>query len=245
MRIPRIYTQQALAEEQIIELEAQASQHLAKALRLKEGHPIILFNGEGGEFKAEITSVSKKHVVAKCLQFASIDIESPLQIHLVIALSKGDKMEMIVQKATELGVCSIIPVLSERSDVKLNAERREKKQRQWQQIAISACEQSGRNYVPQVEAIQGLDNCLSQIQQGLIAIFHTIGGEPLSRISKQQLERGLYCCFGSEGGFTEEEVKQVLSQGGKSLTLGHRILRAETAPIAVMGAAQALWGDWL
>ena len=243
MRIPRIYSPQPLAENQTIQLEEQASNHLIKALRLKEQHPIILFNGLGGCYTAIISNAHKKHAEISLLEFQDKNLSSPLQSHIAIGLSKGDKLELIIQKATELGVNSISPIMTDHSDVKMTDERAEKKLRQWQQITISACEQSGRNILPLIKPVQSFSNWISTLanHSDTIALFHTSGGTKLSELQKPQT---LHLCFGPEGGFSENEITEAKQNNSEILTLGQRILRAETAPIASLGAAQTLWGDW-
>ncbi|MCK5880410.1 MAG: 16S rRNA (uracil(1498)-N(3))-methyltransferase [Sinobacterium sp.] len=243
MRIPRIYTPQTLAEQQTIVLEEQASNHLIKVLRLQEQHPIILFNGEAGCYTAHISLAHKKHAEITLLEYQNQDLSSPLDTHIAIGLSKGDKLELIIQKATELGVNSISPIMTEHSDVKMNKERAEKKLKQWQQIAISACEQSGRNILPIINPVQSFDDWIHSTTNSkqTVAFFHTQGGSKLSALDKPE---GLHLCFGPEGGFSEHEIEQAKKHNSKLLTLGPRILRAETAPIACLGAAQTLWGDW-
>ena len=243
MRIPRIYTPQSLSPHQTLQLEEQASNHLIKVLRLKEQHPIILFNGQGGCYQAEISTAHKKHTEIRLLDFQADNLSSPLNSHIAIGLSKGDKLELIIQKATELGVNSISPIMTEHSDVKMSSERAEKKLRQWQHIAISACEQSGRNIIPTINPVQAFTTWLDTAKNNeeTIALFHTQGGTKLSTLEKPST---LHLCFGPEGGFSESEVQQATNYNSKVLTLGQRILRAETAPIASLGAAQTLWGDW-
>ncbi|NRA41934.1 MAG: 16S rRNA (uracil(1498)-N(3))-methyltransferase [Pseudomonadales bacterium] len=246
MRIPRIYTDQVLQEGEVITLEEQASQHLSRVLRLNEGHPIELFNGQGGSFQAHITTLQKKQVQVRCLDFQADNSHSRLKLHLLIALSKGDKMELIIQKATELGVDTISPIITSNSDVKINTERQAKKLRQWQHVAISACEQSGRNRLPSINPINTFSDSLKTLDQGQILMFHPRAGSTLSNLFGQQstLPNTLYCCFGSEGGFTEQEVVAAEAVGGLNITLDGHVLRAETAPIAVCGAIKALAGEW-
>ncbi len=242
MRIPRIYTPQALTANSIITLEEQASHHLIKVLRLSTNHPITLFNGKGGCYSAHIETPHKKAAAIRVLEFTDSNLDSPLATHIAIGLSKGDKLELIIQKATELGVHSISPITSQHSDVKMNQERADKKLRQWQHIAISACEQSGRNTVPTIHPVQSYAQWVSNINPSdTVALFHTRGGKKLSELEQPN---NLHLCFGPEGGFSEAEVAALTSKHHQVLTLGRRILRAETAPIACLGAVQVMWGDW-
>lgn len=148
MRIPRLYVNAALTSGSTLALDAEASRYLAGVLRMEAGRPLTVFNGHGGEYQASIAVVSKKAVTLSIGAFNAIENESPLAIHLGIGLSKGDRFEWVIQKATELGVTHITPLVTSRSEVKLNTERADKKLAHWQQIAISACEQCQRNRVP-------------------------------------------------------------------------------------------------
>ena len=227
MRIPRIYTQQALTLNAEIQLEEQASNHLAKVLRMQEGRELILFNGQGGEYSAVITSIKKKAVLATLNSFTEINQQSPLATELGIAISKGDRMEWLIQKATELGIHSISPLQSENSQLKLNAERMQKKQQQWQQIAISACEQCGRNIVPTVNAIQPLDQWLATVEAEKKLVLHhrsettLTGNKPAS----------VALLIGPEGGLSAAEISHAQKHDFQALTLGPRVLRTETAPL--------------
>lgn len=240
MRIPRIYTPQVLNLGACIDLEPQASIHLSKVLRFSEGDAVIVFNGQGGQFQSNIVSISKKHVALELVEFQDISLESPLACHIAVCLSKGDKVDWIVQKATELGVLSITPMLSERCDIKLNAERFAKKQKQWQAIAVSACEQSGRNTVPEVKALTKLIDWFEVDATKIIC--EPQADEKFSEFAGAQ-HQPLHFAFGPEGGFSEQELKQAEVKGATLLRFGPRVLRAETAPIAVLSAAQVLWGD--
>ena len=152
MRIPRIFTGQDITAGVTVQLEAGASQHLSRALRLNVGDSLCLFNGSGREWPCQITSIDKKHVSVMPAEPLVRDLESPLTIHLGIAISRGDRMDMVIQKSTELGVTAITPILTERTEVKLKGEREQKKLQHWRQITISACEQSGRNTLPELHS---------------------------------------------------------------------------------------------
>lgn len=243
MRTPRIYTPQILQLSEPITLEEQASHHLIRVLRLQEQHPVIVFNGQGGFFQGKISIAHKKHTQVTLTHFQTNNANSCFLSHIAIGLSKADKLELIIQKATELGVESISPITTDHSDVKMNSERAEKKYRQWQQIAIGACEQSARNLLPIIQPIQSYADWLSNtLNRGdEIGLFHTEGG---SRLSSLQKPAALHLCFGPEGGFSNDEVALARNNSCHILTLGERILRAETAPIATLGAVQTLWGDW-
>ena len=150
MRIPRIYTQQALATDQELQLDDSASRHVCQVLRLSDGDKLVLFNGDGFRYPAHIVSADKKKALVRVDDCDNASTESPFAIHLGIALSKGDRFDWVLQKATELGVAAITPLQTQRVDVKLNRERAQKKQRHWQQVIVSACEQCGRNRLPEL-----------------------------------------------------------------------------------------------
>jgi 16S rRNA (uracil1498-N3)-methyltransferase len=240
MRSTRIYTPQALSLNTTLELEQQASQHLGKVLRAKVGDDVLLFNGQGGEFVGRITSITKQAVAVELHLFIDSDNESPLSIHLGICISKGDRMDFVMQKATELGVSEITPLLSERSQIKRNKEALAKKLRHWRQIVVSACEQSGRHYVPQVNDVKistdWFIHCESQVKLIL---------DPFCDNYTQSSERtnSVALAIGPEGGFSEREISQARASNFNGLKLGPRILRTETAPIAAIALCQTKWGD--
>lgn len=240
MRIPRIYTGQALQAESTFELESGPSQHIARALRMQVGDALVLFDGRGGEYPATITSLSKKHVSVSIGPYREQDVESPLSIHLGIAVSRGERMDWVVQKATELGVTEITPLFSERTEVKLKGERADKKLRHWQQIAISACEQCGRNRVPPIQPLGGLDQWLGSVQAQRKFVLHH-RSDPQADAGEAPTSIALL--VGPEGGLSAEEIGAAESAGFLPLRLGPRVMRTETAPLAALAILQARWGD--
>ncbi|QFU77597.1 16S rRNA (uracil(1498)-N(3))-methyltransferase [Halioglobus maricola] len=240
MRIPRIYTRQALQPNSEIELEPGPSQHLARALRMQIDHQLILFDGTGGQYPASITAVGKKQVAVKTGAFDDRDVESPLSIHLGIAISRGDRMDWVVQKATELGVDRITPLLTERTEMKLKGERAEKKINHWQQIAISACEQCGRNIVPDIEPLSVCGNWVSSVQaETKLVLHHRADNIPAGSSAPENIA----LLIGPEGGLSADEIAAAESVGFLSLRLGPRVLRTETAPLAAITILQSRWGD--
>lgn len=240
MRIPRIYTQQQLSEGADIELEPGPSQHLARALRMVAGDSLRLFNGAGGEFNATIGEIGKRGVAVRVGSLLATSAESPLYVHLGIAVSRGERMDFVVQKATELGVSEITPLFTERTEVKLSAERAAKKHRHWNQVAISACEQCGRNVLPTVNPVADLASWLqvTEAEQKLVLHHRTdrvleSSGAPTS----------LALLVGPEGGLSGGEINSAERAGYKGLSLGPRVLRTETAPLAAIAIIQARWGD--
>lgn len=239
MRKPRIYTAQPLDGQRHIELEAAPSQHLSRALRKSTGDQLVLFNGDGGEYDAIIHQVEKKSVVVELLEQRNTTVESPLQIHLGIGVSRGERMDWVVQKATELGVASLAPLLTERSEVKLGGERAAKKVRHWQHIAISACEQCGRNRVPVVQPLTDLSAWLNTVEADCKLVLHHRAQE----IATTARPPSVALLIGPEGGLSDGEIRCAEEAGFQSLALGPRVLRTETAPLAAIAILQAHWGD--
>lgn len=244
MRIPRIFTELTLSRESTAILDGSAARHISSALRMKAGQEITLFNGQGGEYAAELTEVGKNKVAAKVVEYRDIDRESPLKVHLAIGVSRGERMDLIVQKATELGATEITPLFTERTEVKLNGERLEKKIRHWQQIAISACEQCQRNLVPVINSPTTLDQWLHLSEQTdadkLKLVLHH---RTEKRLSEHQAMSNICLLVGPEGGLGEREIEAAVADGFQPLALGPRVMRTETAPLAAISIMQSLWGD--
>lgn len=240
MRIPRIYTGQELQANADLVLEPGPSQHLSRVLRMKVGDHLVLFNGSGGQYPATISAIDRKSVVVACAALEEVECESPLHLQLGIAVSRGERMDWVVQKATELGVACIAPLVSERTEVKLGAERGEKKLRHWQQVVTSACEQCGRNRLPQVLPPQPLEHWLQAVQADIrLVLHHTAGNtDPGSSVPTS-----VALLVGPEGGLSETEIRVAGLAGFKSLQLGPRVLRTETAPLAAIAILQSRWGD--
>ena len=241
MREIRIYQSGAYQSGQLLELSPEAGQHVAVVLRMQPGDPLTLFNGENSEFEAIIDKVKKKQVLVSLGAEKKISRESPLSIHLAQAISKGERMEWVMQKATELGVTSITPLITDRSVVKLDKERMAKKVHQWQSIVIAACEQSGRNRVPTVHYPIDLERFVQSVQADLKLIVHPAGNKTWRDYPLVQSEMAML--IGPEGGFSEEEVHFACEQGFLPLSLGPRILRTETAAISALTVLQAVCGD--
>jgi len=241
MRIPRLYTPQALSSNSLIDLDENSSRHLISVLRMSAGQQVILFNGQGGEYSGELSNVRKNAASVSISKFINSDRESPLKVHLALGVSRGDRMDWIVQKATELGVSSITPLFTERTEVKLNAERLEKKTRHWQQIAISACEQCQRTLIPIVSPAIPLPQWVAVDNDSLKLVLHHRADKRLSELSNNNNLVSLL--VGPEGGLSNSEIDLSLNHGFKPLALGPRVLRTETAPLAALSIVQSLWGD--
>ncbi len=240
MRIPRFYYDHDLATGVTLTLNEKASRYLVSVLRMQPGRPCIVFNGQGGEYAAILTHAGKKQAEVLLGEFNDINNESPLKIHLGIAISRGDRMDWVVQKATELGVHRITPLFTERTEVKLKGERLDKKLEHWQQIAISACEQSQRNQLPTIDMPTTFSEWVSSVEADRKLVLHHRTEQRL------QSETGVdSCCLliGPEGGLSETEIELALSENFQALSLGPRVLRTETAPISALTLVQFLWGD--
>ena len=241
MRIPRVFTTEQLDVGGLIELDKGPARHLTSVLRMKAGQAFILFNGQGGEFSAELVQAKKDGATAKITGFTGADRESPLQLHLGIGISRGERMDWIIQKATELGISQISPVFSARCEVKLSGERLDKRIKHWQQIAISACEQSQRNSVPTINRAVNLEQWVSSCDSSLKLVLHHRTEKRLQEMVNTDNSIGIL--VGPEGGLSEIEIEQAMAQNFQSLAMGPRVLRTETAPLAAISIIQSIWGD--
>lgn len=243
MRLNRFYSSTPLASNSEVELDATAARHVATVLRLKTGSPLILFDGRGGEYRAELLR-GGKHPTVRLLQHQAIERESPLDITLVQGIAKGEKMDYLVQKAVELGVTRIVPLASEHGVVRLkDAARAEKKRQHWQAVAISACEQCGRNRVPVIEPVTALPAYLASQPTGLRLLLDPDAGENLTT-RQAGTPRTLVALVGPEGGLSDNELEFARRAGFGGVRIGPRILRTETAGLALLAAVQTLWGDY-
>lgn len=240
----RFYNNSPLAINATAILSESAAAHAIKALRLSVGDNIMLFNGDGFDYSCTLIEVKKNAATAQVNGAQQIDSESPLSIKLLQGISSGDRMDFTIQKAVELGVKEIQPINTQRSVVKLNAERAEKRTEHWQNIAISACEQSGRAVVPKVLAPIALDKWLSQNPQSndTRILLNPVGATRLAEITTPTAD--IQLLIGAEGGLSPAEITLAGSQGFQSIVLGPRILRTETAALTAISAMQALWGDY-
>lgn len=246
MRIPRIHTDQALPDTLTcaseIELSGTAANHVGRVLRMTPGRELKVFNGhQQGYFQATVVAVSKKNVTVKLSKFIGTDLESPLRIHLGQAISKGDRMDFTIQKAVELGVSSITPLWTSRCDVKLSGDRLEKKHQHWQQVAISACEQSGRDYVPTINAPQKLEAWLETTKDSVRWVLDPRGH--VEETHDGQVESASLL-VGPEGGLTDEEIQQAVQKSFVAKLIGPRVLRTETAALTAITLLQSQWGDF-
>ncbi len=262
MRIPTIFTEISLdastetsiktsndAIEQAaisgyeLELTANAAHHVANVLRMKAGDALKLFNGNGCFYHARIFSCSKKSVSVKIESIEHVQRESPLHTHLGQVMSRGDRMDFAIQKSTELGVNEITPLISERCELKLNADREHKRREHWQQVAISAAEQCGRATVPIIHPVSTLQDWIDKhASQGLSLVFHHRDTQTLTAI--QNRPELVNLLIGPEGGLSESEIELARNAGFIACTFGPRVMRTETAPVACLSVLQWLWGDF-
>jgi 16S rRNA (uracil1498-N3)-methyltransferase len=242
MRKPRIHTTADLRENSQVQLQGAAGHYLSRVLRRGVGDRVYLFNGRGGEYEAQILSIVHGNTELEVFQRRAGECESPLAVHLGLAVSRGERMDWAVQKATELGVDNLTPLRSEHGEVKLSAQRSDKKRRHWQQIAISACEQCGRNTIPTIQPCQPLDHWL-QGEPVDLALVLAAGGKPMGHWSTAT-PASLKLLIGPEGGLSDKELDRAAAAGFETAALGPRILRTETAPVAALSLAQYLWGDY-
>lgn len=242
MTFPRFFCPGPLVPGAVLALPEGAAAHAARVLRLAAGDALTLFDGRGGEYAARIAAVRKAAVDAEVLAFRERECESPLAIRLVQALQAGDKMDLTVQKAVELGVSAIQPVASRRSVVRLDGERAVRRVAHWQGVAASACEQCGRNRVPEVAAIEPLDRWLARPAEAPLRLMLS----PEAGLTLQALPpaRSLELLIGAEGGLDPREVAMAEAAGFVGVRLGPRVLRTETAGLAALAAIQTLWGDF-
>jgi len=243
MALTRLFIKEQLSPGQQLQLNAEQARYIGKVLRLRVGDALTVFNGQGGEFTATADAIGKNSAVLLIGEQSEVTTESPLKVHLVQGVSRGDRMDLVVQKATELGVKRISPVLTEYGVVKLDAVRAAKRRNHWQGIAESACEQSGRTRPPLVDEPMGLNAWFGArtkeadtdliLRPGATAALTSLS-EPVTKVC---------LLIGPEGGFSDTEYEDAEVAGFSSVSLGPRILRTETAAIAAIAIMQSLWGD--
>ncbi len=238
----RIHTQQNLRDGAQISLEKQPARHLVRVLRRRIGDPVVLFNGDGREHTGAIIDCrGPDHCTVHLTATRIPAVESPLAITLVQAIGRGERMDWSIQKACELGVAGILPVFTERTEVKLAGERADKRLTHWQGVAVAACEQSGRVRVPDIDAPVPLTAAQFKVSPRFYL-------DPAAGLSPNVIERPdprqALIAIGPEGGFSEHEIAWLDRQGFRGLRLGPRVLRTETAGPAAIAVLQSLFGDW-
>ncbi|REF26512.1 16S rRNA m(3)U-1498 methyltransferase [Xenorhabdus cabanillasii] len=241
MRIPRIYHPESLIVGTIINLSDDAANHVGRVLRMSNGQQLQLFDGSNQIFDAEITEASKKAVKVRILEGKLSNRESPLDLHLGQVMSRGEKMEFTIQKSVELGVNTITPLLSERCGMKLDAERLEKKLQQWRKIAISACEQCGRNQIPEIRPVMSLETWCAENDSSLKLNLHPRASQSINTLPLPVKKVRLL--IGPEGGLSAEEIEMTANHQFTDILLGPRVLRTETAALTAITALQVRFGD--
>ena len=256
MPTPRFYFPEKLALGAIVTLPENAAIHACRALRLQVGDAATLFNGDGYDYGCEVLFIKKNTVTAKVKTLNRVDNESPLKVTLAQAISSGDRMDFTIQKAVEMGVTAIQPIASQRSVVKLTRERADKRREHWQNVVISACEQSGRAIIPEVFPPLSLANWLGTLTpspqrgegsgEGKAPLKLSLSPTATQTLHDLSKPTGEVCLLiGAEGGLTPEEVDLAASQNFIAVRLGKRILRTETAALAALATMQTLWGDYM
>ena len=249
MRVSRLYTPTSLATGKFIELDDDNGHYVRTVLRLKKDAPIILFNGHGGEYVCTVAEVSRKTVLIAVEQWVERSVESPLQVTLGLGISRGDRMDLTVQKAVELGVNRIVPLLTERCVVQFKGEKKSQRLLHWQKIVQHAAEQSGRTTLPALLEAEQLQNWATN-QQGLKVFLDPYSETTLTQLKPETMKAGpehsrsVTLLTGPEGGFSNQERDLAKASGFIPVRLGRRILRTETASLAALSAVQLLWGDF-
>ena len=243
MRTVRSFIDLPLQPEQELALPETITNHVVRVLRLQAGEVFHLFNGDGFDYAAEILTLEKRGARVRVTARLPVATESPLRIHLYQSIARGEKMDLILQKATELGVHAFTPIVSDRTEVKLDGERSDKKRWHWQGVVRSACEQSGRARVPEVNEPVAIHR-LAPADGARQAFYLQPGASRRIADLSPEIERELALAIGPEGGFSARDTHLLRTAGFDGLGLGPRILRTETAGIALVAALQSRFGDW-
>jgi 16S rRNA (uracil1498-N3)-methyltransferase len=242
VRLSRVFTEAPLASGANVTLSGSAANHVNRVLRLRVGETLTLFNGSGGEFAARIEAFTGSTVTVAVGEARAVERESPLVLTLAQGVSRGERMDLVMQKATELGVTRLVPVLTERSVVRLDASQAERKLAHWRAIAIGACEQSGRNRPPEVSPPQPLGEFLRAGGASDTKLLLA----PAAQLRLPQIARpvtAVTVLIGPEGGLTHEEQERALAAGFVGVRLGPRVLRTETAALTALALLQQEFGD--
>ena len=243
MRMIRAYVDLPLAPGARVALPESAAAHLTRVLRLREGDACVLFNGDGHDYDARLVSLGKRETLAEIGDARTVDNESPLRIVLLQGIARGEKMDLILQKATELGVARIVPVDAERTEVRLDAARLEKRLAHWRSVVASACEQSGRARIPDVMPPRGLAEAAHALHADTLKLTLDPFGEHRFDTLSPVNVAGIVIGIGPEGGWSEKDRIILRTHGFSGLRLGPRVLRTETAGLAAIAALQAKFGD--
>lgn len=243
MSITRLFVVSDLRPGQQLQLDAEQTRYIGRVLRLRVGDSVTVFNGQGGEFTATAESIKKNSAVLLIGEQSDAATESPLKVHLVQSISRGDRMDFVVQKATELGVKRITPVLSEYGVIKLDADRAARRRDHWQGVAASACEQSGRTRPPLVDEPMRLNAWFGARTKEADSDLILQPGAATALTSLPAPDTKICLLIGPEGGFSDTEYEDAKIAGFAAVSLGPRIMRTETAALAALAVMQSMWGD--
>jgi 16S rRNA (uracil1498-N3)-methyltransferase len=241
---PRFYCPPALADAVQINLSPTAAHHAAKVLRLRRGDQVILFDGTGGEYEASIHWIERNEVLVDVGRHLAVEREAPLSLCLAQGLSTGDKMDYTLQKAVQMGVARFQPLATRKSVVRLTEERGARRQQHWESVAIHACEQCGRNRLPEVSPVEDCETWLAGVQASPVVklLLDPFADQRLTDLARPTGE--VIVLVGPEGGLTDEEIAATQVAGFQPIRLGPRVLRTEVAGLALLAAINALWGDF-
>ncbi|MGB3391836.1 MAG: 16S rRNA (uracil(1498)-N(3))-methyltransferase [Stenotrophomonas sp.] len=243
MRLTRCPLELPLAVGQTLSLPEEVANHLLRVLRLRQGDTCVLFNGDGHDYAATLITAGKRDAQVRIDAAQTLDNESPLAITLLQGIARGEKMDLILQKATELGVVAVVPVNAERTEVKLDAARAEKRMAHWRSVVGSACGQSGRARIPPIVAPQALAAAVASLPEQTLRLTLDPLGEHRMAALPAAPANGVVVAIGPEGGWSPRDRQQLAAAGFQGLQLGPRILRTETAGLAAIAALQARLGD--
>jgi 16S rRNA (uracil1498-N3)-methyltransferase len=242
MRQNRVYVGEPLSADTLVEVDGAAANHITRVLRLRAGDAITTFDGRGGEYEARIDAIRKDRVLVLVGAHRAVERESPLAVTLAQGVSRGERMDFVVQKATELGVHRIVPLITERSVVRLDSKQAEAKVRHWRAIVVAACEQCGRNTLPEVGIPRRLEALLGRSEKSQQRLVLSPLGE--QSIGGLGIRGSVLVLIGPEGGLSESELDAALRAGFCAVRLGPRVLRTETAALAALAALQQQLGDF-
>ena len=239
--MPRFYCPQTLAAGVIVDLPDAVAHHLF-VVRMQPGDTLTLFDGRGGQYRASLLDSGKKRASARVEEHQALEVELPYAITLAQGLPEGAKMDWIIEKAVELGVAAIQPLAAQRSVVRLSGERAEKRHAHWQGVIVAASEQCGRNRLAQLAPVMDAKRWLDQPGTGPRILFSPRAGHTLAHWARDTAPQAVTVLVGPEGGFSAEEEEYAVKRGAVALSLGPRVLRAETAALAAVAAINACWG---
>lgn len=243
MRINRVYQSINFTVGETITLDKAASLHMAKVLRIKVGTNIELFNGDGNRYQSVVVEIERNRVSVNILNQSIVVTESPLRLHLFQGISRGDKMDLTLQKGVELGIKSFTPLITKRCGVKLDQKRWSKKIEHWNKVIISACEQSGRDTLPRIDPVMEWEQALHKLSSNSF-FLDPHAKKSFRDLAQPDISQEIQLWVGPEGGFSEQEVSQIKEKNMQPVFLGPRILRTETAALAAVASINALWGDY-